>query len=100
MQVWSDNEAWEDCDTEEAGEGYCVPLRFVLRWKPTEGGGTEANARIVLQGYKHKDVIEKVLGGESPTLSKFGRHFVYTILVERRYHRFAADVKSVFHWFC
>lgn len=59
LQVWSDNSAWRPVPESEAGEGECVPARFLQRWKPTKDGHkANANARIIAQGFKRKDVLE------------------------------------------
>ena len=39
----------------------------------------KANARVILQGFKHVDVISRKLDTESPTLSKVGRQLTDTL---------------------
>ena len=95
LQPWLDNRAWEAAEEDEVGEGEDCPLRFLLKWKLVDGK-YKANARVILQGFKHKDVLEKALDKESPTLSRLGRFIIYQILVTFRWKFFSADVKSAF----
>ena len=95
LQVWFDNQAWRPVPREEAKEGECVPARFLQRWKPVKDG-KKANARVIIQGFKHKDVLEQKLDTESPTLSMTGRHCIYLFTVHKRWKLFSADVKSAF----
>ena len=50
-------------------------MRFLPKYKMKDGIQT-ANARIILQGFKHVDVASKKLETESPTLSRVGRNLV------------------------
>ena len=72
LMVWIENSAWKAVDAEEAAEGEVVPARFLQRWKRTSDG-PQANARVIIQGFKRKDVLEKQLDTESPTLTRIGR---------------------------
>lgn len=58
------NQAWRPVPESEAKEGESVPTRFLQRSKPTKEG-KKANARVILQGFRHKDVLEKKLETES-----------------------------------
>ena len=83
---------------EEADPEEDVPARFLQRWKPKPGapGGRVANARVILQGFKHKDVLTQEIETEAPTLSRIGKHLIYIFALQRRWKLFAADVKSAF----
>ena len=72
-----------------------IPARFLQRWKPTKEG-PQANARVIIQGFKHKDVLNEELERESPTLSMLGRHSVYVMATHKRWKLWSADVKSAF----
>lgn len=95
LLVWIDNCAWRAVDEHEAGEGEVVPARFLQRWKKTPEG-PKANARVIIQGFKHRDVLEKELETDSPTMSRVGRMLIYTMAVHRGWKLFSADVKSAF----
>ena len=95
LMVWIENAAWKAVDAKEAAEGEVVPARFLQRWKKTSEG-QKANARVIIQGFKHKDVLEQQLETESPTLSRVGRMLIYTMTVHMRWKLFSADVKSAF----
>lgn len=55
--VWIDNSAWIAVDEHEAGAGEVVPTRFLQRWKTTPEG-KKNNARVIIQAFKHKDVLD------------------------------------------
>ena len=95
LMVWIDNSAWRAVDEHEAGAGEVVPARFLQRWKKTPEG-QKANARVIIQGFKHKDVLEKELETDSPTLSRVGRMLIYVMAVHQGWKIFSADVKSAF----
>eukprot|EP00435_Cladocopium_sp_Y103_P051424 s692_g16.t1 len=83
---------------EEADPEETVPARFLQRWKPKADapGGRVANARVILQGFRHRDVLTQELATEAPTLSRIGRHLIYVYAVHKGWKMFAADVKSAF----
>ena len=95
LMVWIENAAWRAVDESEAGDGEIVPARFLQRWKKTPEG-EKANARVIIQGFKHRDVLEQCLEKDSPTLSRTGRMLIYTLVVHKRWKLFSADVKSAF----
>ena len=72
---WIDNNAWEPVSKSEAQEGETCPMRFLLKWKTTPEG-RKANARIIIQGFKHHDALTKKLDKEAPTLSRLGRNLL------------------------
>ena len=95
LMVWIENAAWKAVPEGEAREGEVVPARFLQRWKPT-ADGKKANARVILQGFRHKDVLTENLIKESPTLSRFGRITLMVWAVRRQGKLWCADVKSAF----
>ena len=70
---WIDNHAWERVPRSEAQPDETCPLKFLLKWKATTDGH-KANARVITQGFKDRDVINEKLVTESPTLSEIGRN--------------------------
>ena len=95
LRVWIDNEAWRPVPETDAQEGEVIPARFLQRWKPTKEG-KKANARVIIQGFKHKDVLSEELVRESPTLSSVGRMVVFVWAVHKCWKVWTADVKSAF----
>ena len=95
LQVWFDHDAWRPVNEDEARDGEVIPARFLQRWKPTKEG-PQAYARVIIQGFKHKDVLNEELERESPTLSMLGRHSVYVMATHKRWKLWSADVKSAF----
>jgi hypothetical protein len=59
----------------KAAEGE-TPLRFLLRWKLKDGKNV-ANARVIMQGFIHMDVLSGTVGKEAQTLSRPGRNVIY-----------------------
>ena len=98
LQVWITNKAWKAVPAEDAREGEVVPARFIQRWKPKpeHPNGRVANARVILQGFRHNDVLTKELEKESPTLSRVGRMSILNMLTHKQWKLFSADVKSAF----
>ena len=95
LQVWIENEAWRPVDQSEAGEGELIPARMLQRWKPTKDGRV-ANARVIIQGFRHRDVLEGEVERESPTLSRVGRMLILQWSCQLQQKLFSADVKSAF----
>ncbi|CAK0791255.1 unnamed protein product [Prorocentrum cordatum] len=85
----------EPIDEAEVDPAARCPLRFLLKWKVKDGKRV-ANARVLYQGFKHRDVAEGQLDKEAPTLSRLGRHTVLLWAALRKWRLFAADVKSAF----
>ena len=50
---WCDNDAWRPVKRTEAPNGTIVPMRFLLRYKEDK-----PNARVIPQGFKHRDVVQ------------------------------------------
>ena len=92
---WIHNAAWEPVDAKEAREGEAVPVRFLLKYKEKDGK-KKANARLILQGFRHVDVTSKKLETESPTLSKGSRSLIMLLCCQMGWKIFSADVKSAF----
>ena len=95
LRVWLDNSAWRAVDASEAQEGELIPARMLKKWKPTKDGPV-ANARVIVQGFRHKDVLENDLDKESPTLSRVGRMLTLQWACQNQWKVFSADVKSAF----
>ena len=95
LRFWSENKAWKPVDASEARPGEAVPMRFLLKYKMKDGVQT-ANARIILQGFKHVDVASKKLETESPTLSRVGRNLVMLMCAQNRCNLWISDFKSAF----
>ena len=95
LMVWIENQAWKAVPESEAQEGEVVPARFLQRWKPTADGHV-ANARVILQGFRHIDVLSENLVRESPTLSRLGRMMVMVWATHRSWKLWCADIKSAF----
>ena len=95
LQVWIDNQAWRAVDRSEAQEGELVPARMLQRWKPTKDGKV-ANCRVIIQGFRHRDVLESELEKESPTLSRIGRMLIMQWTCQLQFKLFSAGVKSAF----
>jgi hypothetical protein len=55
-----------------------------------------ANARVILQGFRHSDVLNKELETESPTLSRVGRMSIMSMVIHKQWRLLSADVKSAF----
>ena len=98
LRVWIENDAWRPVNMEEADPEETVPARFLQRWKPKPDapGGRVAKARVILQGFKHRDVLTQEIEKEAPTLSRIGKHLIYLFALQRRWKLFAADVTSAF----
>lgn len=69
---------------------------FLLRLKPDEENSRKVWARVIWQGFRHADMTSRVLGQESPMLSRLGRNLVLFIPTKARWRLFGADVKSAF----
>ena len=96
VQIFIDNGAWQPIHKSKCEPAQSAPLRFLLKWKPTDEGSRKASARVIWQGFKHEDATSKVLDKESPTLSRLGRNFILMISAIKGWPLFAADVKSAF----
>ena len=76
LRVWLENDAWKAVSIDTADPEETVQTRCLLRWQPKADArnGKVANARVILQGFRHKDVLTQELETESPTLSRIGNH--------------------------
>ena len=95
LRPLTENQAWTRAKASEAAEGQAVPMRFLLKYKRKDGNMV-ANARIILQGFKHVDVTEKKLDTESPTLSRIGKNLILFLCCQMKWKVWTADVKSEF----
>ena len=80
------NNALKSWITNHAGSRPTSPLQSLVKpfWHDSFSSGrkrmaNKANARVILQGFKHVDVISRKLDTESPTLSKVGRQLTDTL---------------------
>ena len=88
---WCENDAWRPADRASAPNGTIVPMRFLLTYKEDE-----PKARVILQGFKHRDVLESKLDTESPTLSRLGKYLLVVMTCQLRWKLGTMDVKSAF----
>ncbi|CAK0872984.1 unnamed protein product, partial [Prorocentrum cordatum] len=95
LEVFNRNDGWEPINEADVDPGACCPLRFLLKWTMKDGQKV-ANARVLYQRFKHRDVAEGQLDKEAPTLSRLGRHTVMLWASLRKWRLFSADVKFVF----
>ena len=86
-----ENDAWRPVDRSSAPDGTIVPMRFLLRYKESL-----PHARVILQGFKHRDVLGSKLDTESPTLSRLGKYLLTTLACTLRWKLGTMDVKSAF----
>ena len=91
LEPWCENDAWRRVKRTGAPEGTIVPMRFLLRYKEQK-----PHARVILQGFRHRDVLESKLDTESPTLSRLGKYLILQAAVQRRWKIATMDVKSAF----
>ena len=49
-----------------------------------------------MQGFKHADALTTTPDKKSPTISRLGRNFIFTILTAKRWKAFGADVEDAF----
>ena len=105
--------------TEEVLQERCIPMRWILTWKPLdewqdpnaetqpgvirEDGYAKAKARIVLIGYKHPDLARRnprtgqpLLQTSSPTLSRLGRNLLLQACALDGHTLECGDAKSAF----
>ena len=88
---WHENDAWRPFKRTACPPGTIVPMRFLLRYKENK-----PHARVILQGFKHKDVIESKLDTESPTVSRLGKYLMVTLSCVKRWKLATMDMKSAF----
>ena len=88
---WCENDAWRPVKRTQAPNGTIVPMRFLLRYKEDK-----PNARVILQGFKHRDVVQGKLDTESPTLSRLGKYLIVLVGCIKRWKFGTMDVKSAF----
>ena len=92
---WIKNVAWVAVYASEAREGEAVRVRFLLKYKQKDGQ-QKANARLILQFFRHIDVTSKTLETESPTLAKGARSLILLLCCQMGWKVFSPDVKSAF----
>ena len=97
LRVWIENNAWKAVRLEDADPEETVPARFLQRWKPKPEapGGRVANARVILQGFKHRDVLTQEIETEAPTLSRIGKHLIYIFAVHHEWKILAAKPHEI-----
>ncbi|CAK0900583.1 unnamed protein product [Prorocentrum cordatum] len=95
LEVFNKNDGWEPIDEAEVDPAARCPLRFLLKWQVKDGQRV-ANARVLYQGFKHRNLAEGQLDKEAPALSRLGRHTVMLWAALGKWRLFAADVKSTF----
>ena len=75
----------------EAPLGTIVPMRFFLRYKEKE-----PHARVILQGFKRRDVVDTRPNTESRTLSRLAKYLLVVYACIKRWRLGTMDVKSAF----
>ena len=68
------------------GSANTAMAQFPIKYKEKKTG-KEANARLILQGFKHVDVLSGRVDKDAPTLSKLGRHLVYVMAVQNKHRQ-------------
>ena len=91
LAPWTENDAWRPMDRSRCPKGTLVPMRFLLRYKENK-----PHARVILQGFKHKDVVESKLDTELPILSRLGKYLMVLFACTKRWRVGTMDVKSAF----
>ena len=77
-----------------------IASRWVLTWKSVPGEvhagpqGCKAKARLVIRGFRDPDLGQ--FSTASPTLSRQGRHAVFTVASHFQYRVFTLDAKTAF----
>ena len=77
-----------------------IASRWVLTWKTVPGevyqgpGGAKAKARLVIRGFRDPDLGQ--FSTASPTLSRQGRHAIFTLASHFQYRVFTLDAKTAF----
>ena len=95
LKPWIENNAFEGVDSSVPEAGQLCPLKYLLKWK-VKDGKKKANARVILQGFKHRDVLSGEIAKESPTLSRLGRMVIFMISAMKHWPLWLGDVKSAF----
>jgi hypothetical protein len=98
IMPWIQDEAWRRIKRSQTKAEDTVPFRFLLRWKTdrTLPNGNKANARVILQGFKHVDTVAKKLKTGSPTISRCGRNLTLLLVARKQWALLTSDVKSAF----
>ncbi|CAE7766960.1 GIP [Symbiodinium sp. CCMP2592] len=77
-----------------------IASRWVLTWKSVPGevyqgpGGAKAKARLVIRGFRDPDLGQ--FSTASPTLSRQGRHAIFTLASHYQFRVFTLDAKTAF----
>ena len=95
LRPWIENNAFEGVDKSVPEAGQLCPLRYLLKWK-VKDGKKKANARVILQGFKHRDALSGEIAKESPTLTRFGRMVIFMMSAMKHWPLWLGDVKSAF----
>ena len=95
LRPWIENNAFEGVDKSVPEAGQLCPLRYLLKWK-VKDGKKKANARVILQGFKHRDVLSGEIAKESPTLTRLGRMVIFMMSAMKHWPLWLGDVKSAF----
>ncbi len=95
LKPWIENNAFEGVDSSVPEAGQLCPLKYLLKWKEKDGK-KKANARVILQGFKHRDVLSGEIAKESPTLTRLGRMVIFMISAMKHWPLWLGGVKSAF----
>ncbi|CAK0852367.1 unnamed protein product, partial [Prorocentrum cordatum] len=89
------NDGWGPINEADVDPRACCPLRCLFMWKMKDGQNV-ANARVLYQGLKRRDVAEGQLDEEVATFSRPGRRTVMLWASLRKWRLFSTGIKSAF----
>ena len=91
LSSFFENEVWIMEDENKAQEGRTLRAKFILAWKKNPDGSPRARARLICQGFRDPDALNKSLSTASPTLSRLSRGMILSrhpgvLSLHRRHH--------------
>ena len=97
LDMWNNNGAWQAVPRSTAARDKLVPLRFLLKYKNMPDGSSEANARVLFQGFKVAEVTDRAVDKDASTLSRLGRNTILLTASVKKWLLFNGDIKNAFH---
>ncbi len=70
--------------------------RFLLKWRTGEDGQPEAQARLVIEGFRDPDAFEGKLETSSPTATCTARQNLLSAAASGQWPLYASDVATAF----